>query len=1049
MAYDFLKDSAKSREKLLKILGEVAEDKVVEKPKVVQSYSGEGEVLEEGPGYRIVKRRGEKTPLYIMDLPEMTGEERETIKTITKSAIGEIQIDQESLLMEKKKEAFIKEVKALMAKSFPLVALEKRDEFAEFIVQDMIGYSRLDPLLANDMLEEVMVVGTQKAVYVYHRKLGMCRTNIAFSTDDEIKNVVDRIARTIGRRVDISSPLLDARLPDGSRVNATIKPVSLDGPSLTIRKFKADPFTVVDIIKFGTVSPELAAFLWLAVEGFSVKPANILVSGGTGSGKTTTLNCLASFIPSTDRVITIEDTAELQLPIDHWIPLETRPPNIEGKGEVSMDMLLKNTLRMRPDRIIVGEVRGAEAGTLMAAMNTGQNGCLGTLHANTAKETITRLTNAPMSVPMVMIPSLNLILMQNRFAYGGRTVRRITEIAEVGEMEDGQIRLNTLYAWDPKDDKIKSTGAPSIIKRGLMELRGVGEKEMEEELARREEVVKYMMEKGIRGVREVGRVVNAYYISPDRYREAIEALFQEAVGRRTIPKADDEGYGFLERVLSKPKAAKAPGPSPREVIEELEGHRIFRVPGEKNPYYMVPLLELSEKERALLEDLEREAIGSIEVDPASMEKEECERFFREEILKLMEKKHQGLKADSRERLAEIILKDMIGYGVMEFLLSDDALEEIMAVGNGKPIYVNHRKYGTCKTNVRFRSDDEALRVIGKIASSVGRRVDRSTPLLDARLLDGSRANATIPPISLKGPTLTIRKFKKDPLTVVNLIKLRTLSAELAAYLWLAVEGLGIKPGNVLIAGGAGCGKTTTLNSLCSFIPTTARVITIEDTAELHLPIEHCIRLETRPPNVEGEGEVSMEALVKNTLRMRPDRIIVGEVRGPEAKTMFTAMNTGHDGCMGTLHSNSARETIVRLTNPPMSVPEIMLPALDLILMQNKMYHGGENLRRITEIAEVGGLDKEGLVLNDIYRWDPKKDEIAPTGSPSLLKRKVAALKGLDAEGLEAELRDRETVFRWMVKRDIKGIKDVIVVFGRYYTDKKGLMAEVERGLKGA
>src|SRR3990172_722856 len=362
-----------------------------------------------------------------------------------------------------------------------------------------------------------MLISTNKPVYVYHRKHGMCKTNIVFEDDETALKIIGRIARAVGRRVDTSTPLLDARLKDGSRVNATVAPVSLGGPSLTIRKFKADPFTVVDVINFRTMSYDLAAFLWLAIEGYEVKPANILVSGGTGSGKTTTLNCLGSFIPQTNRLISIEDTAELQLPVQHWIRLETRPPNIEGKGEISMERLLRNTLRMRPDRIVVGEVRGPEANTLLTAMNTGQSGSMGTLHANNSKETITRLINKPMSVPVIMLAALNLIIMQNRFTHKGKTVRRITEVTEILGVENGQVKLSNVFEWDPKTDTVKPTGVPSRIKDMLAEKRGVDLKDIEEEIERRKKVLEWMVEQKVHGVKEVGRLVNEYYIDTEGF----------------------------------------------------------------------------------------------------------------------------------------------------------------------------------------------------------------------------------------------------------------------------------------------------------------------------------------------------------------------------------------------------------------------------------------------------------------------------------------------------------------------------------------------------
>jgi flagellar protein FlaI len=1004
----------------------------------------EGDVLEEGTRYKIVRRKNEKTPIYIVFMPNLSTKEKKALKKIEKKAIAEITIDPESIIdSEERKRTFLKEVLRMMDSEYKDISADKKKELAELVVQDMIGYGLLEPLLEDDALEEVMMVGIKKSVFVYHRRHGMCRTNIVFEDDEEALGIIDRIARSVGRRVDLRSPLLDARLPDGSRVNATVRPVSLDGPSLTIRKFKADPLTVVDIINFGTMSPELAAFLWLAVEGYGVKPANILVSGGTGSGKTTTLNCLGSFIPSSDRVITIEDTAELQLPIQHWVRLETRPPNVEGKGEISMDMLLKNTLRMRPDRIIVGEVRGSEAKTLLASMNTGQNGCLGTLHANTAKETITRLTNAPMSVPLVMIPSLNIILMQNRFSHKGKTVRRITEIAEITGMEDGRIQMNNIFEWDPKDDKVKETGTPSLVKAKLAELRGVKLKDVDEELQRRKEVLLYMTREGLRGIKEVGKVISEYYINPDKVLARARGIkFEETEKKEKPKKTKKTAYSFLERILGGERDEEK-SPSTETVIERDENHKIVEVGEEKNPMYVVALPPLTRAEKDIIREIERKAISEIEVDPTTMhDKEEARKLFKSKVLELMETKYTEIGITKRNEAANMIALDMVGYGILEYLLADEALEEIMVVGTKRPIYVNHRKYSICKTNLSFENDEDAIRIIEKIASSVGRRIDRSTPLLDARLADGSRVNATIPPISLGGPTITIRKFRKDPLTIVDLINYRTLNTEVGAYLWLIAEGMAIKPGNILAAGGSGSGKTTTLNCLCSFIPSTDRVITIEDTAELRLPIEHTVRLETRPPNVEGEGEVSMDDLVKNTLRMRPDRIIVGEVRGSEARTLFTAMNTGHDGCMGTVHANSARETIVRLTNPPMNVPDIMLPALSLILMQNKIYHEGTTLRRITEITEVGGLDKGKLVLNNIYEWDPKSDDLKPTGSPSILKQELARLKGIDLGSLNMELERRKAVLEWMVRENINKIEEVAKVFNRFYVEPSEMLREV-------
>ncbi len=996
-----------------------------------------GEIVESGKGYRIVKNKGEKSLTYLVTLPKLTEDEKKLLGIIGKRAISEINVDPEAIHnYAEKKKVFTVKVMELINRHYPEIKQATKLWFATFIVQDMIGYGILDPLLSNDDLEEVMLIATHVPVYVYHRKHGMCKTNIIFENSEKAIKIISRIARAVGRRVDASTPLLDARLKDGSRVNATVAPISLGGPSLTIRKFKADPFTVVDIINFNTLSFDLAAFLWLAIDGYEVKPANILVSGGTGSGKTTTLNCLGSFIPQTNRVLSIEDTAELQLPVNHWVRLETRPPNIEGTGEITMERLLRNTLRMRPDRIIVGEVRGPEANTLLTAMNTGQSGSMGTLHANNSRETITRLVNKPMSVPTIMISALNLIIMQNRFTHKGKTVRRITEVTEILGVEDGHVKLSNVFEWDPKTDSVKATDVPSRIKSVLAEKRGIELKDIEAEIARRKTVLEWMVKEKIHGVKEVGRLVNEYLIDPDKFMARISGKKTKTSGAKTGKKGSK---GIVDLFSTSAK---------KEVIETTPLAEIIRVESEKNPIYNVKTPKLSKEDKILIKEIETKVIDKLDIDPRSIkDKAEAESLFTDKISRFIKSSYSLGPSQTRD-FTRIVLNNLIGYGALEPLLKDEALEEIMVIGTEKPVYVSHSKYDICRTNIVFDEDAEIERILERIAASVGRRIDRASPLLDARLEDGSRVNATLPPISIAGPTLTIRKFKADPLTVVDLIGFNTLSPEISAYLWYVTEGAGIKPGNILVAGGSGSGKTTTLNCLCSFIPDTERIITIEDTAELQLPATHWVRLETKPPNVEGKGEVDMDELVKNTLRMRPDRVIVGEVRGPEARTLFTAMNTGHDGSMGTLHSNSARETVTRLTNPPMSVPHIMLPALDLILMEQKIYLKGRTVRRITEIAEVSEQsgEKEGtVILNNVYQWDPKTDTLLSTGIPSILKQKLARIQGVPIGEVDAEIDKRKKVIEYMIEKNISRIDKVGKTFNRYYSDKDELFAEIEGG----
>ncbi|MGC9517537.1 MAG: CpaF family protein [Methanomicrobiales archaeon] len=454
-------------------------------------------------------------PNYNVSVPKFSDRERKLLTEIREKLVEVAVSKGEEFRLDE--ESFIGEVKEFLRSK----GVRNIDKLASQISQEMLGYGELDPMIKDDDLEEIMVIGVKRPVFVYHRKIGMMVTNVYFEEDSDIKALIDLIARQVNRRIDQQTPILDARLPDGSRVNATIPPVSADGSTLTIRKFRKDPLTVIDLINFKTLSSHLAAFLWVCVDGMGVKPCNAIIAGGTGSGKTTTLNTVAAFIPPRERIITIEDTLELQLPHFHVLRMETRPPNIEGKGELDMDTLVKNSLRQRPDRVIVGEVRGKEAVTLFTAINTGHSG-FGTLHSNTARETITRLTNSPMNVPHIMIPALDFIIMQNRmYRSEGGSLRRITEVAEVVGMEEGNVQLNRIFEWNNVADKVEYVGIASNSLRAIADLRGISITEVEEEIERRRLVLEVMADKNMRSIDEVGRCIHHYYKDPDEVLEKI------------------------------------------------------------------------------------------------------------------------------------------------------------------------------------------------------------------------------------------------------------------------------------------------------------------------------------------------------------------------------------------------------------------------------------------------------------------------------------------------------------------------------------------------
>lgn len=470
-------------------------------------------------GVKVYKSASEALYHYEVATPRLMGEEKELINALV--TISAKVIEPMPFVTEiARRRAYFERVLGIIDATPELkVPPTAREFYAEAAVREMIGYGVIDPLLADDLLEEIMIIGPGKPVYVFHRKYDMMRTNIMYYDDEDVRNLIDRMARGVGRRIDFQSPLLDARLPDGTRVTATIPPASIGGSTLTIRKFKREPLTIIDLINFGTVNYELAALLWAASDGLGTRPANIIVAGGTAAGKTTTLNVLCSFIPPSERVITIEEIAELQLPIDHWIRLESRPPGVEQTGEITLDELAKNALHMRPDRIIVGEIRGGEGYTLFGAMNVGHNGSMGTVHANSSYETMIRLTSPPINVPPRMLQPLNLILMEQRLNDRRKgLIRRLTEVAELVAVTDDKPELQMLYQWDPAKDTFLQTGMESAFLQILSRYSGMSKETLQEELKRRAQLLKELNERGVRSPTEVHQAVQEYAL---KYRARV------------------------------------------------------------------------------------------------------------------------------------------------------------------------------------------------------------------------------------------------------------------------------------------------------------------------------------------------------------------------------------------------------------------------------------------------------------------------------------------------------------------------------------------------
>ena len=354
---------------------------------------------------------------------------------------------------------------------------------------------------------------------------------------------------------------------------------------------------------------------------------------------------------------------------------------------------------------------------------------------------------------------------------------------------------------------------------------------------------------------------------------------------------------------------------------------------------------------------------------SSLGEDQLQSYVVQELADILEAEKIPLTPAERDRLVAAVTEDVLGYGPIERYLADPSISEIM-VNAQENIYVE-REGKLYVTDSRFLSDEHLRRVIDRIVGQVGRRIDESSPMVDARLADGSRVNAIIPPLAIDGPALTIRKFSQRALGVDDLIGLGTLTRELSEVLTACVRGRL----NILVSGGTGSGKTTLLNVLSSMIPADERIVTIEDAAELQLKQRHIVRLESRPPNLEGRGEVTVRDLVRNALRMRPDRIIVGEVRSGEALDMLQAMNTGHDGSLSTLHANSPRDALSRLETmvlmagidlPVRAIREQASSAIDVLVHLTRLRDG---TRRITQVCEVEGMESDVITLSDLFVFD--------------------------------------------------------------------------------
>ena len=450
--------------------------------------------------------------------------------------------------------------------------------------------------------------------------------------------------------------------------------------------------------------------------------------------------------------------------------------------------------------------------------------------------------------------------------------------------------------------------------------------------------------------------------------------------------------------------------------------------------YVVEFHKLKEGTDALVQEVKEELVehiqlSSIEVLDAKSVLVIKERF-REQADKLIQEKLPHIRPQLKKYIVGTLIHEMLGLGSIEVLLGDEHLEEIVINSAKEPLYVYHKKYKWLQTNLKITDESKILNFSHIIARRVGRQINTLNPLLDAHLISGDRANAVLFPISNKGNLITIRKFARDPWTVVDFVKNGTCSSYIFALLWTAIQ----YEMNLLITGGTAAGKTSMLNVLSAFFPPAQRIVSIEDTREIQLPkFLHWVPMTTRIANAEGKGAVAMLDLLVNSLRMRPDRIIVGEIRRKrEAEVMFEGMNTGHS-VYSTIHADSVRQTMRRLLNPPIDLPELLLESLDLNLVMFRDRKSGK--RGVHQLGEFIVKENNGVAHiepNVIYEWDPKTNKQKFLLKTSRFYKNLAKHTALTMKELEFEIKKKEKIVDWIVKHEIKGVDDVGKIVKEYY-----------------
>jgi len=540
---------------------------------------------------RILFDNNKNEYIYEAVEPTLSVEEQKIFEFLKETLIKTMDVEITEFSDDEAKDYLRKNAERILSDYSISIDDKPKEKIMYYVIRDFLGYGRIDVLMIDPMIEDISCDSPQVPIYIYHRNYESVRSNITFSSDDELDSFVIQLAQKCGRHISIARPLMDATMPDGSRIQACLsKEVSSMGSNFTIRRFREEPFTPSHLVEYGTISPEVAAYFWMAVEN----GASAVLAGGTASGKTTSLNALSLFIPPQMKIISIEDTREINLPHPNWIASITREGSEEAEkgSNVGMFDLLKAALRQRPEYILVGEIRGEEAVVLFQAMATGHT-VYSTMHADSIFSVVHRLEGDPINIPRVQLQALNVVAIQALLRIGRKRVRRIKKVVEVVGIDPNteDILTNEVFSWNPRKDTFDYYGKGHVLDK-VAEQRNWTDRELNEEFDRRRDVIKWMVDNGIKNYVDVGEILAAYYKDPDRVMKRV--------------RGDGEGRPLAaEEQMEEPEAEA-------ETEEDATG-------GEEAPQ-MVPLTEEAEAEE-YPEELDVEEIPAPKRPPSEEDEE--------------------------------------------------------------------------------------------------------------------------------------------------------------------------------------------------------------------------------------------------------------------------------------------------------------------------------------------------------------------------------------------------------------------------------------------